>query len=60
MSAVSTGRANRRPMAAARNAKQKSGIRFSDMPGARDLSSVTMKCPRRQRRRDELKMIPRQ
>ena len=42
MSAVSTGSANRRPNDAARNAKQKSGIRLSDIPGARDLKIVTM------------------
>ena len=41
---VSTGSAKRSPNDAARNAKQKSGIRFSDIPGARDLKIVTMNC----------------
>ena len=40
---VSAGSANRSANATARIAKQKSGMRFSDMPGARSLKIVTMK-----------------
>ena len=58
MSAVSGGSANSRPNEAARNAKQKSGIRFSDIPGARDLRIVTMNWPAVSVDEIPLKMIP--
>ena len=58
MSALRKGSANRRPNDAARNAKQKSGSRLNDIPGARDLKIVTMNCPAVSVDEIELKMIP--
>ena len=43
MATLSDGSANSSANATARNAKQNSGIRFSDIPGARILKIVTMK-----------------
>ena len=59
-SAVSEGSANRSPNEAARNAKQKSGIRLIDIPGARSFRIVTMKFPAVSDDASPLKMSARQ
>jgi hypothetical protein len=56
LSALSAGRANNRPNDAARYAKQKSGSRLNDIPGARDLRIVTMNWPAVSVEAIELKM----
>ena len=48
------------PDGGARNAKQKSGMRLNDIPGARDLKIVTMNWPAVSVDAMPLKMIPRQ
>src|SRR3954469_2209932 len=58
VSADSAGNANSSPKEAARKAKQKSGIRLNDIPGARDLKIVTMNCAAVSVDEIELKMIP--
>ena len=57
LSALRNGSANSSPNDAARNAKQKSGSRLNDIPGARDLKIVTMNWPAVSVEAIELKMI---
>jgi hypothetical protein len=60
VSAESTGSAKSSPKDAASIAKQKSGNRFSDIPGAREVRIVTMNCPAVRVVEMLLKRIPRQ